>query len=68
LAIGFALERRNSRTLPDGELMVAEKLAQWQAPSDVLLATPGRELLRTTPKLGESYLKVAARTRQGQEK
>jgi hypothetical protein len=68
LAIGFALERRNSRTLPDGELMVAEKLAQWQAPSDVLLATPGRELLRTTPKLGESYLKVAARTRKGQEK
>jgi anti-sigma factor RsiW len=68
LTIGFALQRRDSRSLPDGDLVAAEKLAEWRAPSDVLLATPGREILRTTPKLGESYLKVAAKTKQVQEK
>jgi anti-sigma factor RsiW len=64
LTIGFALQRRNSRTSPEGELVAAEKLAEWRAPSDVLLLTPGREILRTTPKLGESYLKIAANTKQ----
>lgn len=43
------------------DLAVAEKLAEWRAPSDVLLETPGNEILRTTPKLGESYLKTGAK-------
>ena len=42
------------------ELVAAQKLAEWRAPSDTLLATPGQELLRTTPKLGETYLKFPA--------
>ncbi len=33
-------------------------LSQWRAPSDVLLETPGRQLLRTVPKLSESSVRV----------
>jgi hypothetical protein len=40
------------------ELATAQKLAEWRAPSDGLLVTPGQEILRTMPKLGESYLNV----------
>lgn len=43
------------------EIARAQKLAEWRAPSDSLLATPGQELLRSTPKLGESYLTVPAK-------
>jgi hypothetical protein len=73
LTIGFALQRRNSRTLPEGDLIAAEKLAEWRAPSDVLLMTPGREILRTTPRLGVTYLnqshmKVAPKNNKVQEK
>jgi anti-sigma factor RsiW len=60
LAIGSLWQRRTPRPGLDGELVAAEKLAEWRAPSDVLLETPGQEILRTTPKLGESYLKPAA--------
>ncbi len=62
LVVGLALHRRAVRTLPQTELAAAEKLAQWRAPSDVLLETPGREILRTTPRLGESYLRVPVTT------
>lgn len=42
--------------LTEMELRQAQALAQWQAPTDVLLQTPGQEFLNSTPKLGESYL------------
>lgn len=65
LMIGLTLQRwtarKSGRIVPDAELTAAQKLAEWRAPSDVLLETPGLELLRTTPKLGESYLKVPAK-------
>ena len=48
--------------MPETELAAAEKLADWRAPSDVLLETPGREILRTTPRLGESYLHAPVKT------
>ena len=44
--------------IPGDELAAAQKLAEWRAPSDALLATPGQEIVKTTPKLGESYLNV----------
>ncbi|HVS86908.1 MAG TPA: hypothetical protein VHF01_01660 [Candidatus Acidoferrum sp.] len=62
LMIGLTLHRRAVRTVPKAELAAAEKLAEWRAPSDVLLETPGREILWTTPRLGESYLHVPAKT------
>jgi anti-sigma factor RsiW len=62
LVIGLTLHRRAVRTVPETELAAAQKLAEWRAPSDVLLETPGREILRTTPRLGESYLHVPVKT------
>jgi anti-sigma factor RsiW len=61
LVMGLTLHRPAVRTVPETELAAAEKLAEWRAPSDVLLETPGREILRTTPRLGESYLRVPAK-------
>jgi len=48
--------------IPGDELAAAQKLAEWRAPSDGLLVTPGQEILRTMPRLGESYLNVPAKT------
>jgi hypothetical protein len=64
LIVGLALHRRNGPTAPEDDLAAAQKLAEWRAPSDALLLTPGREILNTTPKLGESYLKVPAKTHE----
>jgi hypothetical protein len=65
LVIGFTMYRsevRTSGTVPQNELEAAQKLSEWRAPSDVLLETPGPEILRTTPRLGESYMPVPAKT------
>jgi hypothetical protein len=58
LMLGVTLQRRTARMIPGDELAAAQKLAEWRAPSDALLATPGQEIVKTTPKLGESYLNV----------
>jgi anti-sigma factor RsiW len=62
LITSFALRSRTLQRVPMAELAAAQKLAEWRAPSDTLLDTPGRELLRSTPKLGVSYLQVPAKT------
>ena len=56
LVVSVASYFRTTRIAPDNELTAAKRLAEWQAPSDVLLQTPGRELLSKTPQLGDSYL------------
>lgn len=66
LISGWMFEQSRSRLAGKDEIAAAEKLTEWRAPSDVLLATPGNEILRTTPKLGESYLKAAATKNQEQ--
>ena len=58
LVVGMLWHRESQRKIQVTELEGAQKLAEWRAPSDTLLATPGREILRTTPKLGESYFHV----------
>ena len=65
LVIGFTMYRSEVRTsgaVPQNELEAAQRLSEWRAPSDVLLETPGPEILRTTPRLGESYMPVPAKT------
>jgi len=62
LVVGLTLHWRAARTVPENELAAAEKLAEWRAPSEGLLETPGREILRTTPRLGESYLYISVNT------
>ncbi len=57
-AIVSLLRQSREPATPDRELVAAQSLAEWRAPSDVLLETPGRELLRATPRLGESYVKI----------
>ena len=58
LVIAVTWHGQPARPVSKDELAVAQRLVEWRAPSDTLLATPGREILRTTPKLGESYLSV----------
>jgi hypothetical protein len=59
LMIGLAVHSRTSQIRSREELIAAQKLAHWRAPSDVLLQLPGQEIMRTTPKLGESYLNMS---------
>lgn len=54
----FMLQRSAVRKDDAKELAGAQRLAEWRAPSDSLLKTPGQEILKATPKLGESYLSV----------
>ncbi len=61
LVIGVTSYRRTA-TVPGDELAAAQKLAEWRAPSDVLLAHPGPEILRKMPRLGESYLHIPVKT------
>jgi hypothetical protein len=56
------------RANADPEIAAAERLARWQAPSDTLLETPGYEILRSTPKLGETYLQTPVRTNEEEQK
>lgn len=58
LVVGAVWHRGTTGKIQPEELAAAQKLAEWRAPSDSLLATPGQEILRTTPKLGELYLNV----------
>jgi anti-sigma factor RsiW len=62
LMAGLILLRRNGPAVPEDELAAAQKLAEWRAPSDGLLMTPGREILKGMPRLGESYLNVTVKT------
>ena len=59
----FLVHRGNVRKGEAEELSAAQKLAQWRAPSDSLLKTPGQEILKTTPKLGELYLPATVNKR-----
>jgi hypothetical protein len=62
LIVGLTLLRRNGPAVPEDELAAAQKLAEWRAPSDGLLITPGQEILKTIPRLGKSYLNVPVKT------
>lgn len=64
LVIGAAMYRRTAQTIPPEEIAVVQKLAEWRAPSDSLLVTPGQEILKMTPKLGQSYLTVPVKTEE----
>jgi hypothetical protein len=64
LVAGLTLPRKNGGMVPPSELAGAQKLAEWRAPSDSLLRTPGQELLKATPKLGDSYFQVPVKTNE----
>jgi anti-sigma factor RsiW len=62
LVVGVVLLRRNGPAVPEEELAAAQKLAEWRAPSDGLLRTPGQEIMTGMPRLGQSYLNVPVKT------
>jgi hypothetical protein len=59
LALGLAWHQRTRRKAQLHELAVAQELAEWHAPSDTLLATPGQEILHTMPQFGGPDLRVS---------
>jgi hypothetical protein len=60
--IALTWQRRTVGMIPGDEVAAAQKLAEWRAPSDSLLVTPGQEILKTMPKLGKSYVNVPVKT------
>jgi hypothetical protein len=42
---------RSAQRRPDGKTIAS--ITEWKAPTDFLLETPARELLRTVPKIGQ---------------
>jgi len=60
LLLSFLPHWRTASPALESDVAGAQKLAEWRAPTDVFLATPGNEFLRAAPKLGESYLPVSA--------
>ena len=66
IMVGWAWNRRAK--VMEAELRSAQALAQWRAPTDVLLRIPGQELLTSTPRLGESYIKVPVEMERGGRK
>lgn len=49
-----------------GEPVVS--ITEWRSPTDSLLQTPGQELLRSTPKLGQVYFRVEEKTSRTESK
>lgn len=64
LVIVVALRKQTQTSVSPAELAAAQKLAEWRAPSDAFLGTPGQDFLSSTPKLGQSYLRVPVKKSQ----
>lgn len=68
VAATVGLVWKNGATRQDAEIQAAQALAQWRAPTDVLLQTPGREFLSGVPRLGESYIQISIESEKGGSK
>jgi hypothetical protein len=55
LAAGVASLLHHTHQSTTAYSVAAPSLAQWRAPTDFLLYTPGRELLYTIPQIGEAF-------------
>jgi len=64
LAAGVTMYRKTAQAIPPEEIASVQKLVEWRAPSDGLLRTPGQEILKSTPRLGQSYLNVPMKTNE----
>jgi hypothetical protein len=65
-AVVLALAVRDAwvRRRDDARLVPVERIAQWRAPSDVFLETPGRRNLQTGPRLGDSIVNLPVTQKQ----
>lgn len=68
LALGMGTAWKHRTNVEAAELRSAQALAQWHAPTDVLLQTPGHELLSSVPRLGESYIRIPIETERKQNR
>ena len=64
VAVGNLWRQNSALRAAQQELAAAQKLSQWRAPSDTLLTTPGSEMLRSVPRIGQTYLSVPAKSSQ----
>jgi predicted anti-sigma-YlaC factor YlaD len=60
LGLGVRLRDRTQTHLSVDDKSAAQKLADWRAPTDVLLQAPEQEMLKATPRLGDSYFALPA--------
>ncbi len=68
IVVALLMPRLRHRGPSTEEIAAATQLATWQAPSDVLLQTPGQQLLRDTPRLGETYFPIHLPTNKERRK
>ena len=60
IGLGMGLQERPRTRRPADENSAAQKLADWRAPTDVLLDAPEQDMLKVTPQLGDSYVHLPA--------
>ena len=58
IAVMISLPLNRTKEISTDDVRAAQAFAQWHAPTDVFLQSPGQEILKTVPKLGESYLEI----------
>ena len=58
IAVMISLPLNRSRELSADDARMAQALAQWHAPTDIFLQSPSQDILKTVPKLGESYMEI----------
>lgn len=68
ITVAVGLVWKSSAARQDAEIRTAQALAQWQAPTDVFLQTPGHEFLSSIPRLGESYIQISIAAEKGGSK
>jgi len=66
LVLVVALRRQAQPPVSPAELAAAQKLAEWRAPSDAFLSTPGEGFLSSTPKFGQSYFHAPVKNSSGE--
>ncbi|HWZ42626.1 MAG TPA: hypothetical protein VNW97_04085 [Candidatus Saccharimonadales bacterium] len=64
IAAVLVTQKPHTNRISEDTMASATRLANWQSPTAALLETPGQELLRSTPRLGESYLNFSTPTQQ----
>jgi anti-sigma factor RsiW len=64
LAAVLLAAKQYRKRISEEELAAASRLANWQSPTASLLQTPGQELLRGTPRIGETYFNISAPTQR----
>jgi anti-sigma factor RsiW len=64
LVLALVLRDAWVRRRDDVRLVPVERIAQWRAPSDVFLETPGRRNLQTGPRLADSIVNLPVTQKQ----